>query len=422
MRCHALPCVPCLQSVSSLLPSWHAQQQQQQQHPAGMGSIGAGVNAGVGGGARDGDAREQVERMEGMGAGEARGVQGEEGVGAGDVAMQHGDAGWGAAEGGHMAQWSWFSPEANAGQHGMPSHLNHCPPLLLIDSSQIISHTVFPPSSLVPALHGHNSIGAFYWLDRAVPPAHAPRYACRCVASTYLLTPCPCAPAPLSPAAGTSLTPQTQPASHVAACSLKQSHQAPIAHMLSQAGSLSPPRRPLALIPSFPSSFLPSDHGGKLLTWVTAAEVAARELQQLSQSHGVAVVAARTAIFGARSLPPAATATAARDPSNVPGEAAAAPVVPVHVPPREYMPAAWQVRGGWGGWEELCTVCATCATTALLRMLDVPIASSTCAPARACPPGEQSACVRPQGARCCRRAPHTPCLHALPYHSGKAHT
>ncbi|CAI5497340.1 unnamed protein product, partial [Closterium sp. Naga37s-1] len=96
-----------------------------------------------------------------------------------------------------------------------------------------------------------------------------------------------------------------------------------------------------------PPAHAPSDHGGKLLTWVTAAEVAARELQQLSQSHGVAVVAARTAIFGARSLPPAAaaaaaaTATAARDPSNVPGEAAA-PVVPVHVPPREYMPAAWQ--------------------------------------------------------------------------------
>ncbi|CAI7839724.1 unnamed protein product [Closterium sp. NIES-53] len=232
-RFHLLPCrntchwLACLKSVSSLLPVWRAQQHE---HRPGVGKSSAGVNAGVGAGATDGHAGEQAERMESVGAGKASGLQGEQRGGAGEVAMQHGGA--------EVAQWSWFSPAASAGQQSMSCHLTHCPPLLLIDS-----------------------IGAFYWLDRAVPPAHAP-----------------------------------------------------------------------------------SDHGGKLLTWVTAAEVAARELQQLSQSHGVAVVAARTAIFGACSLPPAAaaaTAAAARDPSNVPGEAAA-PVVPVHVPPREYMPAAWQ--------------------------------------------------------------------------------
>ncbi|GJP51175.1 hypothetical protein CLOM_g10339 [Closterium sp. NIES-68] len=237
-RFHLMPCrntchwLACLKSLSSLLPSWQAQHQVP---ICGEGSSGAGLDEEMGEVARDGNGSGQVERVEGGGVGEASGLQGEEGVSAGDAAMRNG----GAECGGEGAQWvqrSWFSPEAGARHHGTPSSRWHCPPLLLIDS-----------------------IGAFYWLDRAVPPAHAP-----------------------------------------------------------------------------------SDHGGRLLTWVTAAEVAARELHQLSQSHGVAVVAARTAIFGGRTLPPAAMAAAAPDSSNVLVDSAAAPVVPAHVPPREYMPAAWQ--------------------------------------------------------------------------------
>ncbi|CAI5497339.1 unnamed protein product, partial [Closterium sp. Naga37s-1] len=113
-RFHLLPCrntchwLACLKSVSSLLPVWRAQQHE---HRPGVGNSSAGVNAGVGAGATDGHAGEQAERMESVGAGEACGLQGEQRGGAGEVAMQHGGA--------EVAQWSWFSPAASAGQQSM---------------------------------------------------------------------------------------------------------------------------------------------------------------------------------------------------------------------------------------------------------------------------------------------------------------